>query len=96
MRDGEDRVSGRECRIELDGTLQQFLRLEVCRLRLQPPLLPAPQIAVIGFWVAGALVGQLLLLALSQVERQRADDLLRHVVLNGEDVGEVAVEALRP
>ena len=34
--------------------------------------------------------------AIGQVERQRADDLLRDVVLHGEDVGQVAVEALRP
>ena len=37
-----------------------------------------------------------LLIALRQVERERADNVLRHVVLHGEDVGQVAIETLRP
>ena len=44
----------------------------------------------------GVLGRQPLPVALGQVERQRADDLLRHVVLHGEYVGQVAIEPLRP
>ena len=35
-------------------------------------------------------------MALREVECERGDDVLGHVVLNSEDVGQVSVESLRP
>ena len=67
-----------------------------CALREPPQLLSATQKAVIRFQVVGLLGREPLLVALRQVERERADNLLRHVVLHGEDVGQVAIETLRP
>lgn len=52
--------------------------------------------AVIRVQVAGLLGREPLLVALWQVERQRVDNLLRNVVLYGKDIGQVAIEALRP
>lgn len=53
-----------------------------------------PGIALVR--VARVLGRQPLTITLSQIERQRIDDLLRHVVLHGEYVGQVAIESLRP
>jgi hypothetical protein len=44
----------------------------------------------------GAASAQSLLLPLRQRDRQRADDLLHHLVLRREDVCEIAIEPLRP
>ena len=46
--------------------------------------------------VAGTTSVQPPLLALRQRERQRADDLLYHLVLRREDVREIAIEPLGP
>ena len=35
-------------------------------------------------------------ITLGQIERERADNLLRHVVLNSEDIGQVPIETLGP
>ena len=39
---------------------------------------------------------QPLLVAFRQIECECADNVLRHVVLHGEDIGQFAIEALRP
>src|SRR4249919_1305625 len=64
--------------------------------RKPPQLLSATKKAVICFQVVGLLGCEPPLITLRQVERERADDVLRHVVLHGEDVGQVAIETLRP
>src|SRR5262245_62771309 len=46
--------------------------------------------------VAGPVPAQPTLLALRQRDRQRADDLLHHLVLRREDVREIAIEPLSP
>jgi hypothetical protein len=54
------------------------------------------QKAVIRLQVVGLLGRKPLLVALRQVECERVDNLLCDVVLHGKDVGQVAIEPLRP
>ena len=54
------------------------------------------QKAVIRVQVVGVLGREPLLIALCQIERQSVDNLLRNVVLHGKDIGQVAIETLRP
>ena len=96
MREGQERIGRDEARIEVDGPFQQLLRLNVRFLSEQPDLVAAAQKAVMGLEIVGVLARQSLLVFLRQVERQRADDVLRHVVLDSEDVGELAIETLCP
>ena len=71
--------------------LARSLPSSICR----PQLAPAQE-AVVGFQIVGALGGDALPIAGVEIERERGDDLRRHVVLHGEDVGQVAVEPLGP
>ena len=52
--------------------------------------------AFVGFEVLGFAAAQVLLLDFAELDRQRFDDLLHHLVLDGEDVGQLAVVALGP
>src|SRR6266851_9768843 len=54
------------------------------------------QPGLVRLHVAGTASAQPLLLALRQRDRQRADDLLYHLVLRREDVREIAIEPLGP
>ena len=60
------------------------------------PKLAAAQEAIERLHVGGLLGLQPLPVAPAEVERQGGDDLAGHVVLHRKDVGEVAIEALRP
>jgi hypothetical protein len=65
--------------------------------RVPPPEeFACPQPGLVSLHVVCAAPAQPLLLPRRQRDRQRANDLLDHLVLGGEDVGEVAVEALGP
>ena len=57
---------------------------------------PRPQPVLIRLNVAGAVSAQPLLLTLCQRHRQYADNLLYHLVLDLEDIGQIAVVAVRP
>ena len=92
----QPRMRRREIRIDLD-------RPAVHRLGLRDRLPSAaaeqfarPQPALVRLHVAGIAPAQPLLLALRQLDRQRADDLLDHLVLRREDVREIAIEPLGP
>jgi hypothetical protein len=93
---GEEGVRRGEVRVQFDGTLQKVAGIAVRLLRQPVPQLPATQEAIIRFGVPGLPRRKSLPIALCQVDRQRADDLLRDIVLNPEYVGEVAIEPLRP
>ena len=94
--DGEERVGRGEIRVQIDGALQQLPALKVL-LSCQPPhQFTTPQEAVIGFQILGLLGREPLLVPGCQLEFQSADDLLRDVILHREDIGQVAIETLRP
>ena len=56
----------------------------------------APQVEVVGLEVLGRLGGELRLLLRRELDAQRLGDLVRDLVLHLEDVGHLAVVALRP
>src|SRR5215471_21800635 len=85
-----------ETRIELD-------RPQVHRPGLRDPLpraaaerLARAQPSLVCLHIGGAAPAQPSLLALRQLNRERADDLLHNLVLGREDVGEIAIEPFRP
>ncbi len=92
----EERVGRSEAGVEFDGASQQLLGFAVARSRVAPPQFASAQEAVIGFQIVGVLGGDPLPVAGVEIERQRGDDLARHVVLDREDVGELPVEAFGP
>ena len=96
MRGPEPRIGRRESGIERHGALQQFARLGVRFSRMAPPKFAPAQETVERLHIVGLFGCQTATVALREVERQRGDDLTRHVVLHGENVGEVAVEPLGP
>src|SRR5262249_61084832 len=78
-------------------------RPQVHRPGLRDPLARAAaerfaraQPGLIRLHAGGAAPAQPPLLALRQRDRERADDLLHHLVLGCEDVGEIAIEPLGP
>lgn len=58
--------------------------------------LAAPEIIGIGLDIGGRLIGDRLLLFRQQTHLQLADDRMGDLVLDGEDVGQVAVVTLGP
>jgi hypothetical protein len=79
-------VRGGELRIQFDRALKERSRLRVRLLRRSLPQRAAPQVAIVGFHVVGAVGGDALEVDGVEIERERRDDLGRHVVLYREDV----------
>jgi len=94
VREGQHCVGLGKLRIEVDGPFQQRARFFDTRSAALKNQLSSTQIVVISIEVVGALVRDTPLLALVQLQRQGRDDLPRHLILHGEDVGEVAVVPL--
>jgi len=95
-RAGETGVGGREAGVEFDGAPQQRLGVAVGFSRTSLSQLASAQEAIVGFQIAGMLGGDALPVAGPEIERQRRDDVGRHVVLYRQDVGQVPVEPLGP
>src|SRR5271166_6977016 len=89
--DGRDKA-----RVQFYGALPELPRLAVAFLRLQIPKLATAQKQVIGFKIVGVLGQEPLPVVLTEIERERGDNLLGNVVLDGEDVRKVSVKALGP
>jgi hypothetical protein len=89
-------VGGREAGVEFNGASQQRLGFAAgVFCSLIPQLAPAQE-AVVGFLIVSVLHSNALAVAAAEIERERGDDLGRHVVLHGEDVGHFPIEPLRP
>jgi hypothetical protein len=95
-RPGQQGGGGGEARVEFDGAPEQRLRVVVSLSREPSKHLAAAQEAIVGFQIVGVIGGDALPVTGAEIERERRDDLDRHVVLHREDVGEVSVESLGP
>ena len=93
---GEERVRRRELRIERDRPFEA--RAGLCGPLSRPPPEPLPRLQeqVVGLEVVGVAALDARALARGQVDLQRGDDGARDLVLEVEDVLEVAIVALRP
>ena len=96
FRRAEEGVGGSEAGVEFDRPPQQPFGFNVARTCVAPPQLASTQEAVVNLLIASMLGGDILPIVGAEVERQRGDDSGRHVVLHGEDVGELTVEAFGP
>ena len=85
-------------RIERDRALERGDRLleEIAALVGRPQQFATLQEGVVRLGIAGAAGDKQGLLLRRQSDLERGDDLGGHLVLDGKDVGEVAVVALRP
>src|SRR6202020_420483 len=63
---------------------------------LMPGALTAAQEEAVGLRLDRALADQATSFVGSQFDLERGDDLLRQLILNGEDVAEIAIESLGP
>jgi hypothetical protein len=93
---GEERVGGRELRIKRDRPLKA--RAGLCAPLPRPPPKPLPRLQeqIVGLEVLSVAAGDARALARAQMDLQCGDDGTRDLVLEGEDVLEVTIEALRP
>ena len=96
MRSPQPSECRRELPVEFGGAKQQFPRLGVRLFRVAPPQFTSPQETVESLHIVGLLGHQPTAIALCEVERKRAHDLPGHVILHGENVGQVPIEPLRP
>src|SRR5262245_46812164 len=85
-----------ELRVELNGALQQRTRFLVGSLASSPLQLSPAKIVIVGLEIVGASARDAPPLALAELYRQGRDDLSRHLILHGEDVGQVAVVPFGP
>jgi hypothetical protein len=85
-----------EIRIDLDRAAVHRLRLQHRVARAAAEQFSRAQPGFVGLYVGGRVPAQPLRLVLRQLDRERADDVLHHLVLRREDVGEIAVEPLGP
>src|SRR5208337_24471 len=85
-----------KARVQFCSASQEIPRLTVGFLRRSKPQLAAAQEQVIGFQIVGVLSRKPPTVGIAKVECERGDDLLGHVVLDGEDVCEVSVKSLCP
>jgi hypothetical protein len=92
----EKSVSRHKVWIALDGALQHRFGLDTRLLRRVPPALAAAQKVVMRRGIAGGFAGEPAAFRISQIQGESAHDLLRHLVLDGEDVVEIAVVAFGP
>jgi len=87
---------GDEARVECDRPFEHLAR-GVKRLDVHRPQEVTPaQVVVVSLDVLGWNLADFALLALGQDHAQRRGDLGGDLVLQGEDIGELAVEAVRP
>jgi len=93
---GDTRFGLGTARIARRGLLEQPERRRIALGGELVELLTTAQEQVVAIDVVRARVRQRSRFALRQLDRERAHDLVRHVVLDGEDVLEVAVVALGP
>src|SRR6516164_7562681 len=96
MRRANEEDSRDKARVQFGGALKELPCLAVAVLRLQIVKFATPQQRVIGFKIVGVIGGDALPVTGAEIERERGDDLGRHIVLHREDVGEVSVKPLRP
>ncbi len=93
---GDRRPGEREVGVEHDRVLEHLEgELHVPR-RAPAGVAAAPQVEVVGLEVLGRLGGELRLLLGRELDAQRLGDLVGDLVLHLEDVGHLAVVALRP
>ena len=92
----KERECGSKTGVECGCAPKQPLGLAIGLIRELPPELAPAQEPVVGLLIVGALGDDALAVASAEIERERRDDVRRHVVLDGEDVGELPVEPLRP
>src|ERR1700716_2994593 len=85
-----------EVRVEFDGPAVQGASLGDRLARAAAQKLARAEPAFVGFEVLGFAAAQVLLLDFAELDRQRFDDLLYHLVLGGEDVGKLTVEPVGP
>ena len=93
---GEARVGAGVVGVELDRLLVQTARLAIRLGREALPELPPPQHAVVSLEVLGLAAPRQTALALTELAGERRHDPAGHLVLDLEDVREVAIEALGP
>ena len=96
MRDSYERIGRSKFLVQHDGSLKQFLGLDICGLREPPKLLAATHETVIGFQIVGMLGRNSLPVALCQVKCQGANDVPGHIILDVEDVDQLPVKTLCP
>ena len=89
-------VGGRVRRIQVQSLHEEPARLRVALARRAPVLVPPPEDEIVGLEVSGRRPGDPSLLDLGELHREGADDLLGHLVLEGEDVADLPVVALGP
>src|SRR5262249_37505174 len=82
--------------IELEREGEKPTRLRIALARRALSLVVAAEDQIVGLEHAGRGLSEASSLGLGHLDGQRANDLLRDVVLHGEDVARVAVVALRP
>src|SRR5262249_17768556 len=92
----QSRLRRGKTRIDLDRAAVHHLGLRDGITRAAAEQFARAQPGLIGLHVGGGAPAQPLHLALRQLDRERADDLLYHLVLRREDVREIAIESLGP
>ena len=96
MDERDTRVGRRVARIDGHSALEQGEPRGVAASGVQPRLLAAAQEKLVGFNVGGPPMSQPARLAGDQLDFECGHDLQRQLVLNGEDVGEITIEAVGP